>query len=405
MSENISDSILIARQPIFDNNLDVFAYELLFRSSMINESGVDEFNGDNATTQVINNAFMEFGIEKVIGNKSAFINLTRAFITGEIPLPFGPEDVVLEVLEDIEVSDDVINGIKDLKQKGYSIALDDFIYREELKPLITAASIIKIDILALTKAELIEHVALLQAHDVELLAEKVETEEQYELCKTLGFQYYQGYFFCRPTLIDGKALPDNNLAVLRILNSLQDTNVTIDELEQLIKQDVSLSFKLLRLLNSAAIALPRQVDSIRQGLVFLGLNAIKSWATLIAFSALEPKNNALMTTALIRAKMGSELAQSFGCDKDTAFMAGLFSLLDAILKQSMTNILDSLPLDNDIRDALLLKTDTPLGKLLLFIVNYEQDNFEDIPPNISITELNKAYLTAIEWVGLTEQNL
>jgi EAL and modified HD-GYP domain-containing signal transduction protein len=405
MSESISDSILIARQPIFDKNLAVYAYELLFRSSMVNESGVNEFNGDNATTQVINNAFMEFGIEKVIGNKCAFINLTRSFITGEIPLPFRPDKIVLEVLEDIEVSDDVINGINELKQQGFTIALDDFIYREELKPLIEVASIIKIDILALTESELIEHVALLQNHDVELLAEKVETDEQYELCKTLGFQYYQGYFFCHPTLIDGKALPDNNLAVLRILNSLQNSNVTIDELELLIKQDVSLSFKLLRLLNSAAIALPRQIDTIHQGLVFLGLKSIKSWATVIAFSTLEPKSNALMTTALIRAKMGSELAHSFNCDKDTAFIAGLFSLLDAILKQPMTKILDSLPLGNDLRNALLLKTDTPLGKLLLFIVNYEQDDFEDIPPNTSISELNRAYLAALEWVGLTEKNI
>jgi EAL and modified HD-GYP domain-containing signal transduction protein len=403
MSDSISDSILIARQPIFDRNLNVYAYELLFRGSMLNESGVTEFNGDAATTQVITNAFVEFGIERVIGNKRAFINLTRTYITGEIPLPFDPGHVVLEVLEDIVVDNEVIEGVNTLAKQGFTVALDDFIYSEELQPLIQSASIIKIDILAITEQELIDHVELLKDQDVKLLAEKVETEAQFNLCKDLGFDYYQGYFFCRPTLIDGKALPDNKIAVLRILNRLQDPDITIDEMEQLIKEDVTLTFKLLRLLNSAAIALPKQVDTIRRGLLFLGLKSIRSWATLISFSDLEPRTSELMTAAIIRAKMSSELAPAFGCDKEVAFMAGLFSLLDAILEQPMEEILNSLPLDDDMKDALLLKSDKQLGKLLLFVINYEQDSFESIPPNISISELNSAYLTATEWVSLTEE--
>lgn len=403
MSDSISDSILIARQPIFDRNLNVYAYELLFRGSMLNESGVTEFNGDAATTQVITNAFVEFGIERVIGNKRAFINLTRTYITGEIPLPFDPGHVVLEVLEDIVVDTEVIEGVNTLAKQGFTVALDDFIYSEELQPLIQSASIIKIDILAITEQELIDHVELLKDQDVKLLAEKVETEAQFNLCKDLGFDYYQGYFFCRPTLIDGKALPDNKIAVLRILNRLQDPDITIDELEQLIKEDVTLTFKLLRLLNSAAIALPKQVDTIRRGLLFLGLKSIRSWATLISFSDLEPRTSELMTAAIIRAKMSSELAPLFSCDKEVAFMAGLFSLLDAILEQPMEEILNSLPLDEDMKDALLLKSDKQLGKLLLFVINYEQDSFESIPPNISISELNSAYLTATEWVSLTEE--
>ena len=405
MSKTVSDSILIARQAIFDNNLNVYAYELLFRGSMLNESGVTEFNGDLATTQVINHTFLEFGIDRVIGNKRAFINLTRSFLTGDIPLPFDNSSVVLEILEDIEVDEDIIASVSQFAQQGYTIALDDFIYREDLRPLIKLAKIIKIDILALTEQELIEHVELLKSENVTLLAEKVETEEQFKLCQRLGFSYYQGYFFCKPTIIDGKALPDNKLAVLRVLNSIQDPDITIDKLELLIKEDVSLTFKLLRLLNSAAFSLPREVDSIRQGLVFLGLESIKSWATVIAFSDLEPATSELMTSTLLRAKFSSEIAELFNCDKEAAFMTGLFSLLDAILEKPMMEILDSLPLENDMKDALLLKGNNSLGKLLLFVIGHEQGDLTTLPSNISIAEINNAYLASTEWVRSAESAL
>jgi len=401
----ISDTILIARQPILDSKLSIFAYELLFRGSDVNESCVDEFNGDLATTQVINNAFMEFGIERLIGNKRAFINLTQSYITGEIELPFDPSHVVLEVLEDIEVTDEVVSGIQKYAEQGFTIALDDFIYSEEQLPLIEVASIIKIDILALTEAELIQHVALLKTKNVKLLAEKVETYAQYEQCKNLGFEYFQGYFFCQPKLINGKALPENKLAVLRILKNLQNPDVTMEEIEHLIREDVSLSFKLLRLLNSAAVCPPKRVESIKQGLIFLGLKSIKSWATVIAFSDLEVKITELMTTALMRAKMASELATYFQCDKDAAFITGLFSLLDAIAELPMKSILHSLLLDEDINHALLQEGKTPLGELLLFIIKYESGHIDEIPSNITFTQLNNAYLAATEWVNIAEQQL
>ena len=406
MSESISDSILIARQPIFDNKLNVYAYELLFRGSMSDtESGVTEVNGDRATSQVINYTFMEFGIDRVIGNKRAFINLTRSFLTGDIPVPFDHSQVVLEILEDIVIDEQLINTVQGFADQGFIIALDDFIRSEELQPLVKIASIIKIDILALSKQELIEHVEYLKNQDVVLLAEKVETEEQYKLCQQLGFTYFQGYFFCKPTLINDKPLPENKLAVLQVLHSLQDPDITIDELELLIKEDVSLSFKLIRFLNSAAISLPRKVDSVRHGLLFLGLDTIKSWATLIAFSEMESTTSELMTTALIRAKLCSQLANAFDCEQDSAFMLGLFSPLEAILQKPMEEILQSLPIEAEMKDALLLKGNNPFGELLLFIITYEQGTLIELPHQVSIQQLNAAYLEATEWVNITESSL
>jgi len=406
MSDSISDSILIARQPIFDSKLNVYAYELLFRGSMSDtESGVTEFNGDLATSQVINHTFMEFGIDRVIGNKRAFINLTRSFLTGEIPIPFDHTQVVLEILEDIVIDEQLIKTVQEFADQGFIIALDDFINSEELQPLVKIASIIKIDILALSEQELIRHVEALKNEDIVLLAEKVETEEQYKLCQQLGFTYFQGYFFCKPTLINDKPLPDSKLAVLQILHSLQDPDITIDELELLVKQDISLSFKLIRFLNSAAISLPRKVDSVRQGLLFLGLDTIKSWATLIAFSDIESTTSELMTTALIRAKLCSQLAGAFDCEQDSAFMLGLFSPLEAMLQKPMEEILQSLPIEAEMKNALLLKGGTPCGELLLFIIAYEQGTLMELPYQVSIQQLNTAYLEATEWVNNTESSL
>ncbi len=406
MSESVSDSILIARQPIFDSKLNVYAYELLFRGKMSDtESGVTEFNGDLATTQVINHTFMEFGIDRVIGNKRAFINLTRSFLTGEIPIPFDHSQVVLEILEDIVIDEKLINTVQEFADQGFIIALDDFIHSEEWEPLVKIASIIKMDILALSKQELVEHVNRLKNEDVVLLAEKVETEEQYQLCQQLGFTYFQGYFFCKPTLINDKPLPENKLAILQVLHSLQDPNITVDELELLVKKDVSLSFKLIRFLNSAAVSLPKKVESVKQGLIFLGLNTIKSWATLIAFSNIESATSELMTTALIRAKLCSQLANAFDCEQDSAFMLGLFSPLEAILQKPMAEILKSLPIETEMKEALLLKGNNPLGELLLFIIAYEQGTLIELPYQVSIQQLNTAYLEATEWVIITESSL
>jgi c-di-GMP phosphodiesterase len=188
-SDSLANSIFLARQPIFDNNLALFAYELLFRSNQTNQSGVDDINDDSATSQVINHTFLEFGIERVLGDKLGFINLTRAFLTGEILFPFGHKNIVLEVLEDIDIDDEIVQSVTDFSEHGFTIALDDFIYHEDLKPFVDVAGIIKIDLLALTDEELAENVNILKGFGVKLLAEKVETEAQFQWCKELGFDY------------------------------------------------------------------------------------------------------------------------------------------------------------------------------------------------------------------------
>ncbi len=406
MVDKQTNHIIIARQPIFDTDLNVYAYELLFRGHDNHlESGVTADSGDYATSQVINHTFMELGVERVIGNKIAFINLTTNFILTDNPLPFTQDRVVLEILEDVVVTDEIIEAVEKLVAQGYTIALDDFIFDESLRPLVKLSKIIKIDLLALTDDELREHVAILKPEGVQLLAEKVETQEQYQLCQELGFDFYQGYFFCKPSIITEEAIPDDNSGLFRIINTLQNPDIQIEDVEALISQDVGLSYKLLRLLNSASMGLPRKVESIRQGLVILGLKAIKSWAILIALNDVPTKIPEIMTNALVRAKMCEELADTYHCDKGSAFMVGLFSAIDAIMSRPMDEILKELPLANDIKQTLEHRKGK-LGNLLNDVIHYEQGRWEEIEQSQQLFDvLSPAYINATEWTINTQASL
>lgn len=396
--------IFIGRQPIYDRNLNVYAYELLFRSGLDNAAMFSD--GDRATSHVINNAFLEFGLEKLVGRHRAFINLTRSFLTGEWELPFPRDRVVLEVLEDIEPDIDVIEAVRELRSSGHTLALDDFIYHDKLRPLIEHADIIKIDLMAVPAGELETHLEQLRDYKVRLLAEKIETLEQFEHCKDLGFDYFQGYFLSRPQVISGKAVPASGLATVRLLAELQQPEVTPEELETLISQDLGLSYKLLRYINSAFFSLPRKVDSIRQAVVYLGNRTIKTWATLLVFCGVEDRPTDLMTIAMLRARMCQLLAEKTGeSDPEVYFTAGLFSALEALLGMPLDQILAALPLSDALKCA-LLQHEGRLGEALRCVLEYEQTRwdsarFRNLPP----AEITEAYVEAARWADETTELL
>jgi c-di-GMP-related signal transduction protein len=254
--------IYIGRQPIYDRKLGVYAYELLFRAASDNSAKFTD--GDQATSDVIVNTFLEIGLDNIVGDRLAFINLTRAFFVGEHTISLPRDRVVLELLEDIEADEEVVSSVKRLSEQGYSIALDDFIYHESLQPLVQLADIVKIDIMAMDRDEIREHVKALRQHPLRLVAEKVETQEEHDYCMELGFDYFQGYFLAQPKVIQGRRLPNNRLAILKLLSRLQDPEITTKQLEELIAQDVAFSYRILRYVNSAAYAPPRKIESIHQ---------------------------------------------------------------------------------------------------------------------------------------------
>jgi len=391
-----SDEIFVGRQAIFDLKLNTYAYELLFRDGNSNAANITD--GNKATSQVINNAFLDIGLEQIVQHHFAFINLTREFLLGEIPFPLPPGKVVLEVLEDITVDDELVASLEDFKNKGYIIALDDFIIKDDNKVLIPFADIVKIDLMALSQRELIEHVKALKPYKVKLLAEKVETEQEFELCKQLGFDYYQGYHFSKPNIVAGKQLPPNRLALLEMISTLQDSECSFDELETIISKDVAISYKLLRIINSSFYGLSKPVSSIQTALVVLGLQALRNWITVIGLSQIDDKPKELISNSLIRAKMCELLATDLVCEKGSAFTTGLFSMLDVLMDQPLKELLNKLPLAGDISGA-LISHHGDLGKILAMVVAYEKSDWEELEKiaTVPVHTLRIAYIDSLEW--------
>jgi EAL and modified HD-GYP domain-containing signal transduction protein len=381
----------------------LFAYELLYRANS-EQNTAGDIDHDLATAQVVLNAFLEFGLNKLVGDRLAFINLPRSFIEGDLPLPFPKERVVLEILEDIKVDDQFINSVRKLRDIGCKFALDDFIYHPALRPLIEICEIVKIDFQVLTRAELHNHVAELRRHNVKLLAEKVETHEDFAFARDLAFSYFQGYFFCRPRIISGQSWPPNQITAMRILSALQDPDIKIGALADLISQDVNISFKLLRSLNSAYYALPKRIESIHHAVVCMGLEQIKQWVTLIVLTSIPNKPLQLMVMAMTRAKMCEQLDESADKDsKNKLFTVGLFSVLDALLDKEMDKIMKELPLANDIKEA-LLRHEGSMGLILKTVISYEQGLWDDIHiPQSNTNMLTNKYLTAVSWADKVAQ--
>ncbi len=390
----------IARQPIYNLDLNIFGYELLYRSNMKNSARIEDEN--TATTQVIMNAFTELGLDSLVGHHHAFINMTRDFLVGDIPIPFSTDRMVLEVLEDIEVNPELLAALKSLSTQGYTIALDDFVLTDANRPLLELANIVKVDILHQDMKDIEKHIQIYKQHNLKLLAEKVESQEQYQTCVDMGFELFQGYFFCKPNIIAGAQIPTNRLNTLMLLAKLQNIDTKIEELDQIINHDVSMSYRLLRLINSAFYALPKKIESIHQAMVYLGNNTLKRWATLITLSNVDDKPRLLYLTSMIRAKMCELLCDSGNQnDRDMFFTTGLFSALDALVDMTMEDLLTNLPLADDIVEALLFKQG-PIGEALKCTLAYESSDWETVDNSrFEQDVIQNAYLESINWAEHT----
>ena len=398
--------IFVGKQPIYNQNLGVYGYELLFRSSNQNAANLDITSADSATSTTIINSFMEMGLDKLVGNRKAFLNLTEYFLTDEHALPLLPENVVLEVLEDIEVNSRLIRGLEGLTKRGFTLALDDYIYNPSHKPMISLASIIKIDIMQLSEKELVKHVKQLSKYKAKLLAEKVETLDEYEFCHDLGFDYFQGYFLSKPRIIKGESLPTNKLSLLNLLAILQNPDSDTAELEEAISFDVAVSYKILKLINSAFFSTQSKIESIRQAIVMLGRNQLRSWASMLALSNLEDRPSEMMHLAMTRAKMCELLAEKAHLpSQETYFTIGLFSALDILMERELVEVIKPLPLSEDVVAALLHKKGI-LGEALKCVLAYEVSDFENAHfQNLSINDLFVANVEAVSWSNMVVDTL
>jgi EAL and modified HD-GYP domain-containing signal transduction protein len=378
--------VFIARQPIFDLRLEVVGYELLFRGPNQNTAIVSD--NDEATSTVVINAFTEMGLDTVVGDRRAWINVSRDFLLGGLARILPRSQVVLELLEDQLIDDALLDAMEDHRARGYTIALDDFAGSEAIAPALEHADIVKLDVLARDRAAVQEDVARLAGRGIALLAEKVETREDHEYCLELGFELFQGYFFCKPERMEARSVAPNRLSILQLVAALQDPKIEIAQLETLVSRDVALSYRLLRYINSAFFGLRREVDSIGRALMLLGIDNVKRWATLSIFASVDEKPRELIETALVRARF-CELAGEG--NRDQLFTLGLFSVVDALMDAPMEDVIGSMPFPEEMAAALVSHAG-PKGELLETALRYERGDF--VPP---ADELGDAYLEAIEW--------
>lgn len=399
------EELFIARQPIYDSHLGVIGYELLYRSGDMDHAVFDD--GDLASCETIMNTFMHIGVDTLVGSTLAFINLPTQFITNPALTPMLRGQSVLEILEHVEPSEDVIQGIKRLKSEGYKIALDDFVFQDKFIPFLEMADFIKLDVNTRSEDELAEQLQLLSAYPAKLVAEKVESQELYNICSNLGFEYFQGFFFCHPQLVKHKHTPANKLVVLNLLSKLQNPELDLDEFESILAQDVTLTYKLMRYINSAAFPFRREVDSIKDAIVLLGINNMKDWVTLIMMSKIvENKPNEIIVTAMIRGKMCELLADKYYPDiKHQMFLVGLFSVLDALMDISMIELLDSIILSAEVKLALLDKAG-PHGEIYQQVLYYEHSEWDAFNENgFDSHDLIMYYLDAVHWADTQIQAL
>lgn len=383
-------NIYVARQPIYDRDMGLIGYELLYRHANVDYARIDD--ADGASAAVINGSFLQIGIDTLVGSALAFVNLPRQFIVDPALSPFFDGQLVLEVLEDVAPDPEVLAGLMRLKGLGHQISLDDFEYRPELVPLLELADYVKLDVLQHAPDQLGERLARLRRYAVGVVAEKVETQELHRLCMDLGFDYFQGFFYCRPKTVRQPTLSSNATVVLRLMQQLQDPNVDLREVERVLAQDAALAYKLLRYVNSAAFSRRREIESLRDALVLVGLDRIRDWASLILMGRVATgKPRELIVTGLLRAYMCEWLAERFWPEiARQMFIVGLFSIIDALLDSDMLTLLDNLCLSLPIKLA-LLDGEGPQGELLGRVIAYQEGNWERLQGDIIPCE---AYVTA-----------
>jgi EAL and modified HD-GYP domain-containing signal transduction protein len=395
--------VFVARQPIFNKDLGVYAYELLFRSGdQANHAVI--LGGDSATAQVVLNAFMEIGLTNLVGEHKAFLNFTEGFLLREnIPL-FPRAQLVIEVLETVKPTPAVVKAVEHLRGLGYTIALDDFFYTDEYKPLVALADIIKIDILDVGAKNLANHIRSIRATNerVRLLAEKVETREQFEYCKGLGMDYFQGYFFAKPQIIKGQRLPSNKMAILNLLASVYDPNIDMGDLAAIVGRDVGLSHKLLSFVKTYPGNQDIQINSIKDAVLRFGLQKLQSWVSVLVLSGMDDKPSELFNTALLRARFMELLAEKGKCAmRDTFFMVGLFSCLDALMDTEMVDALGAITISDEAKVA-LTRNEGVMGEALTCALAIERgDTAKTVFLDINSGDISSIYMQAMVWATAT----
>ncbi|MGB0467110.1 MAG: EAL and HDOD domain-containing protein [Pontibacterium sp.] len=394
--EGSASDILMARQPIFDKKLNVVAYELLYRSS-----GTQNFahilDGNQATSEVLVSNFTSIFDNGNQHSVPAFINLTEDMISSQKLPSLDHEKIVLEVLESVQVTDEIINSLKNFAAAGYRIALDDFEYNPVYDPLLEIAHIVKVDLTLTRNAALASLVKQLKPFKVTLLAEKVETEEEFNYCAALGFRLFQGYFLSRPKIIEGRKISGNELVLLELLSALDNPKTSPGTLEKIIIRDPSLTFKLLRIVNSSRYALTKRIESLSQAIVLIGFDEIKKWTLLISLSSHSNQPSELTRQVLTASHMCESIAaHTPAVNASSAFLVGMLSRLHIVLSISEEELLQRLPMSDEIATALTHRSGV-LGAILQNTEDYMAGKWDEMDADLNYALYADTYTESLQW--------
>lgn len=393
----------VARQPILNADKETVAYELLFRDGKRN--AFPDIDPEVATSKLLTQQFMTYQ-ESALEDKVGFVNFSYKSILSQTPTILPKDKVVIEILEDCKPTDDMIRELSELKDNGYKIALDDFIPSKEAEPFYPLVDIIKFDLRQTSINESAQFIQKYSHYEIEFLAEKVETYAEFEEAKAADFHYFQGYFFSKPEVIEQKSISPSMFTVVELCKSISEQEVDFAEIEKIISCDVTLSFKLLRYVNSTS-SIVSPIDSFKQALSYLGEDKLKRFVSLVALASVsESKPEALYCLSIQRARFCQLMLEHYGpkYNPSHGFMCGLFSLLDSLLDQDLSSIINSIPVDDVVKKALLERKGVLGGILELSIAIEKADWHRAIALSQKLkapdSVVSECYQKAIRWSNL-----
>jgi EAL and modified HD-GYP domain-containing signal transduction protein len=382
----------IGRQPIYDGDR-IYGYELLFRSDA--DARIASARGASATGTIIHNAFAEFGLESLVGSRRCFINVTREFLTGELPLPFDPGQVVLEVLATVDVDDEVAAYVTGLVAAGYDIALDDYVVGSHHERLLDVASYVKLDLASCEESVLRPEVARLRERGLTLVAERVETDEDVAYARDLGFHLMQGYALGRAQTLSIKTLGVSQTRRLELFGALSATDLDLPRVVSLISADPALALRVLQATNSAQTGLKRRVSSLHEAVTMLGVNRIRQWVALMVLTDVTGVDEETLTGLVTRARLCHTVTEWLGGAGDSGFMVGLVAGIADLMEEDVHDVVRRLPLDMSIAAA-VVEHDGLLGQALQAVRAYE--DWSSTPyVGGRVNGLAEAHLAAMVW--------
>ena len=386
----------LTRQPIFDVKLKTVGYELVFRDPNTSSQLTDD--GTRRTSTVLADTLAEFGLEQVVGTLPAWVSFAANYLAEKLPIPIGPKLLTVQVGTDCIGNEDALERLRELRRQSYRIVCDVDSYSVELTELLQIASVVKLKGGALTQEQLRAQYASFSKLKLTLLAKHLETMQEYEACNKVGFTLFQGNFVCQPELIHQKRVPTNRIALMHLLTELYSEAPNIEKIRQLVQQDVTLSYRLLKWLNSALFALPHPVESIQHALVMLGMNRLRNLVSLIVLARVDDKPAEIITLCLQRARIGEQIAKYFDVSAETMFTVGLFSLLDVVVGVPMEQVLENMPLAPELQQAILRREGT-CGRLLSGIEAHEHGDWSGVEASgLDLAVLTPAWVDATVWV-------